>query len=130
MSTLSATLLSFALLAQAASAAAPGRVVSLALPHALEDGESVWVEVKVGVIERGAEIEVETKGGETLGVISPHGIRPGEQAGTYVLPVPPGAVTDGRLTLRLVLSRYGGVGRAPTAKEVRAVRLKVTRPAP
>jgi hypothetical protein len=127
MSTLAVTLLSFALLAQTAPAAR-GRVVSLPLPHALEAGEVAWVEVKVGVIERGAEVEIETTAGQKLGTISPYGIRSGAPAGTYNVPVPPDAISDGRLKLRLTLRRYGGVRRAPTTKEVKGVRLKVTHP--
>lgn len=128
MITLAVNLLSFVLLAQAASA--PGRLVSLALPHAPGDGEAVWVEVKLGRIERGAEVEVETTAGQSLGVISPYGIRSGAQAGTYTVPVPPEAVSDGRLKLRLTLNQYGRAKRAPTAKEVKGVRLKLTRVTP
>lgn len=127
MSTLAVTLLSFALLAQAA-AAPPGRVVSLPLPRATGAGEVMWVEVKVGVIERGAEIEVATKEGKSLGVISPYGIRAGAPAGTYTIPVPPDAASDGRVRLRLTLNRYGRAKRAPTAKEVKGIRLRITRP--
>lgn len=127
MSTLAVTLLSFALLAQAAAAPA-GRVVSLRLPHALRAGEVMWVELKVGVIERGAEIEVATTGGESLGVISPYGIRSGAPAGAYTVPVPPGAASGGRVKLRLTLNRYGRAKRAPTSKEVKGVRLRITRP--
>jgi hypothetical protein len=127
MSTLAVvTWLSVALLAQTASAA-QGRLVSLTLPHSPGDGEVVWLEVKVGRIQRGAEIEVSTAEGQTLGVISPYGIRSGSQAGTYNLPVPPDAITDGRLKLRVTLNRHGRAERAPTAKELKGVRLKITR---
>lgn len=123
MHTLAVTLLSLALLAQTA-AAAPGRVVSLSLPRALGEGEVAWLEVKVGVIPRGAEVEVTTLDGRTLGVISPYGIRPGRPAGTYTVPLPPDLFSDGRVKLRLTLS-FGRERRAPTAKEVKAVRLRL-----
>lgn len=127
MYTLAATLFSFVLLVQTASAG-PGRVVNLVLPRDLNANDVVWLELKLGVIERGAEIEIETTKGETLGVISPHGIRSGHEAGTYALPVPPEAISDKRLSVRLTLS-HGRAKRAPTAKEVKNVRLKITSPA-
>jgi hypothetical protein len=123
---LAVTLLSLALLAQTASAA-QGRLVTLALPHAPGDGEVVWLEVKVGRIQRGAEIEVSTTEGQTLGVISPYGIRSGAEAGTYNVPVPPDAIKGGRLKLRVTLNRYGRAERAPTAKELKGLRVKITR---
>ncbi|MGB8511055.1 MAG: hypothetical protein WCD76_21975 [Pyrinomonadaceae bacterium] len=129
MNTLAAALLSFALLAQTA-AAPPGRIVSLTLPHALGEGEAAWLEIKVGVIERGAEIELTTTEGKPMGVISPFAVRSGAPAGTYTVPVPQGAVSGGRVRLRLTLNRYGRAKRAPTAKEVKAVRLHITRATP
>lgn len=105
--------------------AAPGRVVKLVLPREPAVDESVWLEVKLGVIERGAEVELETTSGRFLGVISPHGIRTGDEAGTYTVPVPPDAVSNKRLSLRLTLSRRGKK-RAPTLKEVKKVSLKIT----
>ena len=126
MNTLVVTLISFALLVQTMDAA-PGRVVNLVLPRTLSANEVVWLEVKLGTVERGAEIEIETKSGKTLGVVSPHGIRSGDEAGTYTVPVPPDAISNRRLSLRLTLNR-GRAKRAPTTKEVKSVRLKITSP--
>jgi hypothetical protein len=123
MHTLIATLFSLAVLMQTSSAA--GRVINLVLPRDLEAADSVWLEVKLGAIPRGAEIEIETTSGKMLGVISPHGIRSGDEAGTYSVPVPPEAISGKRLSLRLTLS-YVGRKRAPTLKQVKSVRLKIT----
>jgi hypothetical protein len=123
MQTLFATLISFALLVQTASA--PGRVVNLVLPRSLNADEGVAVELKIGVIARGAQIKVETPSGKTLGVISPYGIRAGNEAGTYTVPVPPEEISNNRVSLRITLT-FNRARRAPTAKELRSVRLQIT----
>jgi hypothetical protein len=122
--TLIATLLSVALLAQPALAVA-GRVVTLVLPHALGPGETAWIELELGIIERGAEIEIATMAGPSLGVISPFGIRSGDPVGTYTVPLPGNAISDERVSLRLTLNRYGHAQRAPTAREVKSIRVKI-----
>jgi hypothetical protein len=124
MPTLFATLISFALLVQTASA--PGRLVNLVLARSLGDDEAAAVELKLGVIERGAEVEVETASGKLLGVISPYGIRSGNAAGTYTLPLPPEAISNKRVSLRIILNLHSRGKRAPNAKEVRSIRLKIT----
>jgi hypothetical protein len=123
MHTLFATLISLALLVQ--TAGAPGRVVDLVLPRSLNENESVVVELKLGVLARGAEILVETTSGRMLGVISPYGIRPGNEAGTYTVPVPAEAISNERISLRITLS-HNHSKRTPTTKEVRSVRLQIT----
>jgi len=123
MHTLLATLIFFALFVQ--TAGATGRVVNLVLPRDLSADEGAAVEVKVGVIARGAQIKVETTSGKLLGVISPYGIRSGDEAGTYPIPVPPEAISNKRVSLRITLS-YNRSKRAPTAQEVRSVQLKIT----
>jgi hypothetical protein len=125
MKTLFATLISFALLVQ--TSGAPGRVVDLALPRDLKEDEGVSVELTLGVLGRGAEIVVETVAGKHVGVVSPYGIRAGEEAGTYTVPVPREAISDNRVSLRLIL-QYAGEKRTPTDKEIKDVRLKITCP--
>lgn len=102
-----------------------GRVLTLTLPRPLATGETTFIELKLGAVERAAEIEVATTSGRFLGVVSPFGIRSGEEAGTYTIPLPTDAFLDGRVSLRLTLSLHGQAKRAPTTKEVRAVRLKI-----
>jgi hypothetical protein len=124
MRTLSAAFLCVALLAQLADAA-DGRGVTVKLPRALRPGEVAFAAVELGLLARGQEIEVTTAAGRQLGVISPHGVRAGQEAGIYTLPIPPDAILNGKVTLRLSL-HFGDTRRAPTTKEVRQVRLKIT----
>ena len=124
MQTLFATLFAFALLVQTASA--PGRVVNLVLARCLTAEEGLAVELKLGVLERGNTIKVETMSGKLLGVISPYGIRSGEEAGTYTVPVPPELVSNKRLSLRIILDQHSRGKRAPTNQELRDVRLQIT----
>ena len=127
MNTLVATFFSLALLFQTTSAG-PGRVVNLVLPRDLSANEAVWIELRVGAIARGVEIEIETTEGKMLGVISPHGVRLGDEAGTYTVPVPPEVISNNRLSIRLILKQTDRSKRAPTAREIRNVRLKITSP--
>jgi hypothetical protein len=120
MHTLFAALTLFSLLAHEAS----GRTVNLALPHALREGETAWLLVTVGVIPRGAEIEITSPSGRLLGVISPYGIRSGSAAGTYTVPLPADAISGRRLWLRLMLD-LSGKQRPPTAREVKKVQVKI-----
>jgi hypothetical protein len=115
----------FALLAQSGLAAAGD--MTLTLPHPLRAGETAWIEVQVGAIGR-QEIDVTTASGEMLGTISPFAVRVGQDAGTYILPVPQDAIRDGRLSLRLTISQAGAPSRTPTADEVRSVKLRVAPP--
>ena len=109
-----------ALLAQSSA----GRIETLVLPHTLRAGETAWLEVKVGVIARGAEIEITTTSGRLLGVISPFAIRSGNQAGTYTVPLPADAISNGRVSVRISLNQYHSQ-RAPTLTEVKSIRVKI-----
>jgi hypothetical protein len=99
--------------------------VELILPRALERGEILLVEVQLGTLPRGKEIEITTASGRELGVISPHGIRTGNAAGTYTLPIPPDVFTKGRAVIRLSINQPDRTRRAPTADEVKSVRVKI-----
>lgn len=120
MGTLMAAWMFFALLAQAST----GRMETLALPHALRPGETAWLEVKVGAIARGAEIEIATTSGQLLGVISPFGTHQGNEGGIYTLPLAPEAISNDRVSLRLAL-RYSGRSRAPSPQEVKSISVKI-----
>jgi hypothetical protein len=98
---------------------------TLVLPHPLRAGETAWIEVQVGPISRGRVINVTTSSGQPLGTISPFGVRMGQDAGTYTLPVPADAIRDGSVSVRLTISQAGGPPRAPTAQEVPSVKLTV-----
>lgn len=102
------------------------RTVNLVLPHALRGDEAAVLLVSVGKIPHGAEIEVTTPSGQPLGTISPYGIRAGHEVGTYTIPVPREVISKRRVSVLLTL-RYNGERRAPTAKEVKRVRVDVRR---
>jgi hypothetical protein len=116
----------------AADAAAQGgdmmaaREMTLTLPQALRAGEAAAIELQLGPLSRGRVVTVTTADGRPLGTVSPFGARVGETGATYVLPVPPDAIRDGKLTVRLTISPGGGgPPRAPTAEEVPSVKLNV-----
>lgn len=98
--------------------------LTLALPRPLRTGETAFIEVQVGAIGR-REIDVTTAAGAPLGTISPFGVRPGQEAGTYPLPVPNDAIRNGRISIRMTISDPEGSPRVPTAEEVRGVKLVV-----
>ena len=111
----------FSFLAQSPAA----RTVTLTLPHALRAGETATLLVSVGVIPKGARIEVTTSSGRHLGTISPYGIRAGREAGTYTVPLPRDVITGRRVCVLLSLA-FGDTRRAPAEREVRRVRVKIT----
>jgi|GEM_PF-1963273 len=114
-----------ALSGNAVSAQSTAHDMTLQLPHPLASDETAFVIVQIGAIGRGQEIEVTTASGQPLGVVSPFGVRAGQQAGTYPLPVPRDAIRNGQLSLRLTISQFGAPPRAPTAEEVPSVKLSV-----
>jgi hypothetical protein len=125
-----AVLALIALLAQGAwgqDVSTAAQNLSLALPHPLGAGETAWIEVQLGAITRGHVVTVTTAAGQPLGTVAPFGARPAQDGGTYTytLPVPAEAIRDGHLALRLTISEPGGASRAPTAQEVRGVKLGV-----
>lgn len=121
-----AALAFWALLAPPASAA-DGRLVTLRLAHALRDGETAWLQVQLGPRVGGQQIEISTPDGRLLGVISPHGIRSGREAGTYTVPIPPDAISGREVPLRLLLNVSDHTQRAPTAQEVKKITVTIAR---
>ncbi len=100
---------------------------SLALPRPLQPDDVVWLVVEIGPIGR-REVTVTTPAGEILGVISSFGPRAGLQAGVYPLPLPPEAIVDGRVVIRLTISQEGAPARDPTAAEVPRVTVRISSP--
>lgn len=108
------------LLAACAHAPAPDdaaiddALIDLALSRPPAAGERLLLEVDAGVLAAGEEIVLRTLDGQLIGTVSPHGIRSGEAAGTYPVPVPAAllpTMRDGRrLRLRATIER---AGRAP-----------------
>jgi hypothetical protein len=130
-----AALLCTLLLAACAHATAPHAMSShdgdsghheVALTRTPAAGERVVLEVELGVIGSGREVVLRTWDGLLIGTISPYGIRPGNAAGTYAVPVPPEALRralrDGRLRLQFLIETAGVAARPVRADEVRSVR--------
>ena len=111
------------LFAQCGGAAAQD--MTLTLPQPFDAGDSAYIEVQVGVIGPGHEIEVRTADGRMLGVISPHGIRAGRAAGVYTLPLPADAICNDRVGITLMITRSDAAARVPDVDEVRGVRVVV-----
>jgi hypothetical protein len=111
-------------MAHAKAGAAPHRgAVELALPRDAADDEAVWLQVHAGVLPRGAEILISTTDGTPVGTVSPIAVPFGQGAGTYTMPLPDAAITDGRVRLRLAVGVPGAPARAPKSGEVQSVEL-------
>ncbi len=121
-----AAVLALCLCLAQSGAVAAAEDITVALPRPLQPGETAWLNVEIGAIARGQEITITSASGQLLGVISPFGIRAGQGAGKYTLPVPAEAIRNGQVTLRLTISEFGTPPRAPTSDEVHAVTLSVT----
>lgn len=115
------------LLAGVGTAHAQSRTVALALARPLRAGEGLSLELSLGPLPPGATVTIATPDGRVLGTISPHGPGAARAGATYVVPIPPGAVARGRVVVRLVVDE-GCAARAPTRREVRAVRLVIVPP--
>lgn len=108
--------------------AAACRDIALTLPHPLRNGESAFVEVRLGVLGPGQEVDVTTSAGRALGTISPFAIRLGHPAGTYTLPLPVDAIDGDHVCVRLTVTRAGATSRPPTPREVLGVTLLLDGP--
>jgi hypothetical protein len=96
---------------------------TLTLPHPLKPGANAYLEVQVGPLAPGQRVRVTTQSGEPIGTIAPFGPAARGHAGAYSLPVPPNAITDGTLSLRVTVTRPSAPDRAPTETEVKGLRL-------
>jgi len=105
-----------------------GRSVNLRLPKSAAPDGRIWLELKVGVLTRGTEIEIRAADGRILGVISPYGakFRDADAVSIYAVPIPRDVVDDGQLAVRLIVTGPNRSQRTPTKRDIRSVRLKVT----
>ena len=108
----------------AAEAQGSAREPVLNLPRPIAAGETAFIAVAIGAIGRAQSLDIATAEGRSLGVISPFGVRAGQDAGTYTVPIPRDAIRDGRVVLRLTI-RQGDTARAPTPEEVRGITLNI-----
>jgi hypothetical protein len=99
---------------------------TLTLPHPLKPGARAWLEVQVGPLAAGERVRVTTLAGEPIGAISPFGPAQRRQSGVYSLPVPPDAIHDGALSVRVTVVQSNAPSRAPTATEVQSLQLRAT----
>lgn len=110
----------------AATAGAPDvgarKTVTLTLPRSAAEGEAVAARIAAGAVPRGARIIVRLPTGEIAGSVTPYGIRSGQKAGVYTIPLPAGATANGKVTLHLEVKEKRGT-RAPTDREVERVEL-------
>ncbi len=97
--------------------------VELALPRAVAAHEAVWLQIRVGALPRGARLRVSTSDGVPVGTISPFGVRGGQAAGSYTIPLPKSAIANGRVRLQLEIEEPGTTARAPRPAEVENVDL-------
>jgi hypothetical protein len=96
---------------------------TLTLPHPLKAGANAWLEVQVGPLAPGQRVRVTTLAGEAIGTIAPFGPAERRQSGVYSLPVPPDAIHDGALSVRVTVTQSNAPPRTPTATEVQSLRL-------
>ncbi|HKF49021.1 MAG TPA: hypothetical protein VKB38_16810 [Terracidiphilus sp.] len=127
---MAASIIAVAMLAFIASSApcSHSRELTFTLPHTLAPGESAWLVLKVGAIGH-AEIQVTTSDCRQMGTISPFGPRAASRSGTYSLPVPPSAISNRHVTVRVSLNGGGETERPPTSRELIESSIRV-RPAP
>ena len=79
--------------------------VTLTMPRTPNADEAVRVELTVGVLPRDASIVVRTMDGEIAGAVSPFGVKPGEPAGVYTIPLSEAVLRDGEVSLMLELEQ-------------------------
>ncbi len=102
----------------------PGGKLTLTLSRRPAANEMLVVQIKVGVLKRGTKIIVRAIDNEIAWTIAPFGIRPGQKAGLFTVPVPSKAVADKTVSLRLeVLEKDAKAARAPTKAEIEDAKL-------
>ena len=121
-----AATLALGLLALAGACAAIPQDRVLAAPPSMTGQSRLVLQVEVGPLAKGDEVSVTTADGHDLGTISPYGIRSGQAAGTYSIPVPSSLLRRDGLHLRLRILRAGSAPRVPTPTEIIGVRLQAT----
>ncbi len=84
--------------------------------------EAVQIRLAAGVLPAGARVVVRLPTGEIVGAATPYGARPGQKAGVFTIPLPPGAIRNGKVTLQFTVEGKGGP-RAPKGGEVEQVDL-------
>ena len=106
----------------AGASSAAHTTMNLTLPRAANADEAVHVRLAAGVLPAGARVVVRLPTGEIVGSATPYGARPGQKAGVFTIPLPPGAIRNGKVTLQFTVEGKGGP-RPPKGGEVEQVDL-------
>ncbi|HKI18718.1 MAG TPA: hypothetical protein VKA15_12605 [Isosphaeraceae bacterium] len=102
----------------------PGGKLTLTLSRQPAANEMLVVQLKVGVLERGTRIVVRAIDQEIAGTIAPFGIRPGQKAGLFTVPVPGKAIANKKVSLLVeVLEKGAKAVRAATKAEIEDAKL-------
>jgi len=95
------------------------KAVTLKIPRQPNEGEMIHIQVPVGKLDKGTQIDVLTSKGELVGTVSPFGIQAADIGGVYSIAIPASEVVDARIELFLEIEeKEGGAKRAPTNAEV------------
>ena len=97
------------------------RTFTLSRPPAAPAG--AFLEVEVGALPAGRQVDVTTPSGVPIGTIAPFGAAARGSGGVYALPVPAGAIQDRTLSVRVTIIGGGEPARAPTTTEVTNLKL-------
>ena len=98
------------------------KTMTLTLPRAAAAGEVVHLHLIAGALPRGARIVVRLPNGQVAGTATRYGGRTDQPAGEYIIPLPPEAIRNGKVKLRIDVEE-DGTERAPKRGEVRKVEL-------
>jgi hypothetical protein len=98
------------------------RTMTLTLPRAAATGEAVHLHLVAGVLPRGARVVVRLPNGQIAGTATRYGGRTDQPAGEYIIPLPPEAIRNGKVTLRVEVEE-DGTAREPKSGEVRKLEL-------
>jgi hypothetical protein len=97
--------------------------ITLVLPRVAAPTEAVWLQIRAGLLPRGARLRVSTSDGVLLGTVAPFGVPRGQEGGMYTVPLPQTAVVNGRVQLHLEVEEPGAIARAPKSGEVEDIAL-------
>jgi hypothetical protein len=100
------------------------RMVELAAPRDVGQGEAVQLQITAGPLTRGARLTIATEQGKLLGAVAPFGQELGRSSSTTAtVPVPRSAIEEGRVRLRLQVLEPGSHPRPPRPEEVQRLDL-------
>ncbi len=107
----------------AEAAAEDFRVVELAPPRQVAEGEAIEVQITAASLPRGSVLTVSSESGQVLGSVSPFGQGFTRGPSTATVPVPRSALVAGRVRLRIQVREPGKPPRPPQESEIQKVEL-------